>query len=67
LSRERELAFLFRTLATLRSDVELFGSVEELEWRGPTPTFAAIGARLDAAVTVRSKRGGTGSGGLKPG
>jgi hypothetical protein len=58
LSRERELAFLFRTLATLRSDVELFGSVEELEWKGPTPAFAAVGARLDAAVTVRSKRGG---------
>lgn len=48
-ARERELAFLFRDLATLRSDLPLFQSVDELEWRGPTPGFAAIAARLDKA------------------
>ena len=40
--REREQAFLFRDLATLRSDIPLFESVDELEWRGPTPEFARL-------------------------
>ena len=48
-AREREQAFLFRDLATLRSDLPLFQSVDELEWRGPTPAFAALAARLDQA------------------
>jgi 5'-3' exonuclease len=51
LARERERAFLFRDLATLRTDIKLFDSVEELRWTGPTPAFAAIAARLDAAET----------------
>ncbi len=51
LSRERERALLFRTLATLRTDIELFDNVDQLRWSGPTPEFAAIAARLDAAVT----------------
>jgi 5'-3' exonuclease len=48
-ARDREQAFLFRDLATLRSDLPLFQSVDELEWRGPTPAFAALAARLDKA------------------
>jgi 5'-3' exonuclease len=51
LARERERALLFRTLATLRTDIPLFDSVDQLRWSGPTPEFAAIAARLDAAVT----------------
>lgn len=51
LCRERERALLFRTLATLRTDIELFDNVDQLRWSGPTPEFAAIAARLDAAVT----------------
>jgi len=34
-----EDAMLFRTLATLRIDVPVFGSVEELRWKGPQPGF----------------------------
>jgi len=49
LQRDREQAFLFRTLATLRTDVPLFGDVEELRWKGPTPAFAPLAARFDAA------------------
>ncbi len=37
LARERDLALLFRTLATLRTDIPLFDSVDELLWKGPTP------------------------------
>ncbi len=51
LSRERDRALLFRTLATLRTDIALFDNVDQLRWNGPTPAFAALGARLDAALT----------------
>ena len=51
LSRERDRALLFRTLATLRTDIALFDSVDQLRWNGPTAAFAATAARLDAAVT----------------
>jgi 5'-3' exonuclease len=37
LSREREQAMLFRTLATLRTDIQLFDNVDQLQWQGPTP------------------------------
>lgn len=47
LVRERDRALLFRTLATLRTDVPVFDDVDELRWTGPTPAFAAIAARLD--------------------
>ena len=49
LSRERDRAFLFRELARLRTDVELFADVDELQWNGPTPAFAPLAARLEAA------------------
>ena len=32
-------ALLFRTLATLRLDVPIFDTVEDLRWRGPRPNF----------------------------
>jgi 5'-3' exonuclease len=46
LSRERELARLFVKLATLRTDVDVFDSVDELEWKGPTPLLPAWRRRL---------------------
>jgi 5'-3' exonuclease len=52
LQRERKQAMLFRTLATLRTDINLFDDVDQLRWNGPTPAFAALAAKLDAAVTV---------------
>ena len=50
LQRERDHAFLFRDLATLRRDIPLFASIDELEWRGPTPAFAPLATRLDTAA-----------------
>jgi 5'-3' exonuclease len=32
-------ALLFRTLATLRSDVPVFDTVDDLRWTGPLPSF----------------------------
>jgi 5'-3' exonuclease len=51
LSRERERALLFRTLATLRTDIPLFEDVDQLRWNGPTLAFDSIAAQLDKAVT----------------
>ena len=45
---DRDRALLFRTLATLRTDIPLFESVDELRWAGPTPEFAQLAARLEA-------------------
>jgi len=56
LSKERDLAMLFRTLATLRTDIPLFNDVDQLKWNGPTPAFAQLGVRLDAAVTEKKRR-----------
>lgn len=49
LREQHQQALLFRTLATLRTDIKLFADVEQLRWSGPKPEFEAIGARLDAA------------------
>ena len=51
LNRDRDRALLFRTLATLRTDIALFNDVDQLRWNGSTPAFATLAARLDAAVT----------------
>ena len=50
LEKERALALLFRTLATLRTDVATFDNVDELEWKGPRPEFEALAARFEAAA-----------------
>jgi 5'-3' exonuclease len=55
LGNSRELALLFKRLATLRTDVPVFRNVDELRWRGPTDAFAACAERLgDARLIKRS-------------
>jgi 5'-3' exonuclease len=50
----RDVALLFKDLATLRSDARLFHDVDELRWRGPTNAFAACSQRLgDARLLER--------------
>ncbi len=56
LERDRDHAFLFRDLATLREDIPLFDSVDDLRWRGPSPAFPAFAARFDAAVVTERPR-----------
>lgn len=56
LAQNRDRAFLFRDLATLRTDIPLFDSIEELRWKGPTEEFPALAARFDAAVTEPGER-----------
>jgi 5'-3' exonuclease len=52
LGERQDLALLFKTLATLRTDAPLFADVGELEWRGPTPEFAGFLERLGAPDLV---------------
>jgi 5'-3' exonuclease len=46
LGESRELALLFKNLATLRTDAGLFQDVDELRWRGPTEAFTACAEQL---------------------
>jgi 5'-3' exonuclease len=57
LSDQRDQAMLFRTLATLRADIELFDDVDQLRWNGPTPRFSALAARFDSAKTGTRRSG----------
>jgi 5'-3' exonuclease len=46
LAERRDLALLFKSLATLRTDVPVFPRVEALEWQGPTAEFSQCAGRL---------------------
>ena len=46
LGRQRKQALLFKHLATLRTDAKLFSNVNQLQWHGPTSSFAALATRL---------------------
>ena len=46
LGEQRDLALLFKDLATLRSSAPVLADVDELRWRGPAPGFAAWAERL---------------------
>src|ERR1700720_2539317 len=48
LGKQRDLALLFKKLATLRADAPLFKKVETLRWRGATSAFAAWADRMKA-------------------
>jgi len=48
LQKQRDLALLFKKLATLRTDAPLFKQVETLRWRGPTPAFAKWAEKMKA-------------------
>ena len=47
LGGQRELALLFKDLATLRVDAPLFSNAETLRWRGPRPGFAEWTQRME--------------------
>jgi 5'-3' exonuclease len=53
----RKFALLFKDLATLRIDAPLFKDVDELEWHGTTPEFAAVAEMIgNASLTKRVKK-----------
>ena len=53
LGDSRELALLFKRLATLRTDARLFRDVDELHWLGPTDAFAACVERMGEPRLLR--------------
>jgi 5'-3' exonuclease len=53
LAQERDRAFLFRDLATLRTDIPLFDSVDRLLWAGPSEAFAEFSAQLSDQTAAR--------------
>jgi 5'-3' exonuclease len=50
LAADHDRALLFRVLATLRTDIPVFESVDQLQWKGPTADFAPLASRLDYTV-----------------
>jgi 5'-3' exonuclease len=57
LGERRDLALLFKKLATLRTDAALFADVEELRWRGPAEGFTHFQERLgDPRLLARVTR-----------
>ena len=62
LKGEREQALLFKQLATLVHDAPLFETVDELEWKGPTPRFEGYAAKMgDERVLVRAVKAALGA------
>jgi 5'-3' exonuclease len=49
-------AVLFRTLATLRLDVPVFTTVEDLRWHGPRPSFEDQCRRMNSPELLRRAR-----------
>jgi 5'-3' exonuclease len=57
LGANRELALLFKVLATLRDDVQVFDNVEVLRWRGPKAEFSDWAAKMgDERILARATR-----------
>src|SRR5207302_7766728 len=63
-------SLLFRTLATLRLDVPVFDTVENLRWKGPRPNFEeychrmkspGLLARVKSAELIKSQETGPAS------
>jgi 5'-3' exonuclease len=60
LGDQRDLALLFKKLATLRADAPLFRSVDDLRWAGTGPDFAGWAERLgDARLLERTRKAAT--------
>jgi 5'-3' exonuclease len=52
----RELALLFKDLATLRTDAPLFEDVEELRWKGAMEGFDQVAEKIDNARLLKRVR-----------
>jgi hypothetical protein len=57
LGEKKEQALLFKRLATLRTNARLFKNVDELQWHGPTSTFAKFTAKMNATRLLERANG----------
>ena len=57
LTENRQLALLFKDLATLRTNAPLFDDVDELRWQSPSSSFASVAERIgDPRLAVRIEK-----------
>ncbi|MGI8436944.1 MAG: 5'-3' exonuclease H3TH domain-containing protein [Chthoniobacterales bacterium] len=54
LGQQRDLALLFKKLATLRADAPLFKSAKELRWRGGDAGLRGLGGADGGAAVARA-------------
>jgi 5'-3' exonuclease len=70
LGERREIALLFKTLATLRDDAPLFANVEQIRWQGPTERFGTVAEKIgDTRLASRAEKAlaaAMSSGGSRP-
>lgn len=57
LDQNRPAASLFKRLATLRRDAPVSPNVDAMEWRGPSPGFAALAERLGSRELAERSEG----------
>jgi len=62
LGERRELALLFKKLATLKSDAPLFTDVNALKWRGPTERFPGLTEQLGERLIARADKAASSAG-----
>jgi 5'-3' exonuclease len=66
LGEKRDLALLFKRLATLRTDAPLFRDVDELEWRGPSKGLSAFCERIGTPkLLARARKAAKSAGPVK--
>ena len=56
LGERRDLALLFKNLATLRTDAPIGAQIDEIRWQGPTDRFADWTERLGAPKLLARAR-----------
>ncbi len=67
LVEQRDLAFLFRDLATLRAGAPVLDDVERLRWTGPTPALEDMARRIRAwRLVERVSKAASGRGEAPP-
>jgi 5'-3' exonuclease len=62
LGERRELALLFKKLATLKADAPLFTDVKALRWRGPTERFPGLTEQLGERLIARADKAASSAG-----
>jgi 5'-3' exonuclease len=62
LGERRELALLFKKLATLKADAPLFTDVKALRWRGPTERFPGLAEQLGERLIARADKAASSAG-----
>jgi 5'-3' exonuclease len=62
LGERRELALLFKKLATLKADAPLFADVTALKWRGPAARFPGLTAQLGERLIARADKAASSAG-----